>query len=352
MAAFVVFQTPLGPASTLATRSRTLVTVVILDHLRVRAAKQTTPTSWTTDVKDDEADVEDMEDEDPDARSQDHGNDFDASPRPFAPAGAKGVSAVVKRSASQQHAELSAARAQEEVRNSVLNPNLRRSGQSTKRGGWKSKEEGVVQSGRSVGSSSSALPRVQDKETEVLAAIDMRGVDSVVIEPLKDKRKDKDSGTDANQVAASTTFCLNLGGIVPRKYLLRADSVDTMREWVDAINERLSTYNRLSLESREIGGTDEPGARQAGRRNLKPQSSLDEGSPETSAKSAAPSTDDLAADRLNVRFVGSFIDVSKGSLATDPVHPKENLTQISGKLPLVMRESKNDVEAAANPWQS
>ena len=109
------------------------------------------------------------------------------------------------------------------------------------------------------------------KETgEILAAIDMRGVDSVVIEPLKDKRKDKDSGTDANQVAASTTFCLNLGGIVPRKYLLRADSVDTMREWVDAINERLSTYNRL-FGKQEIGGTDEPGARQAGRRNLRQQ---------------------------------------------------------------------------------
>ena len=86
------------------------------------------------DAEDDEADVEDMEDEDPDARSQ---TDGDFGPR------ARGPSHQRRRGGSRQRSKAQREPATPKLfvrstcsrrghRNSVLNPNLRRSGQSTK----------------------------------------------------------------------------------------------------------------------------------------------------------------------------------------------------------------------------
>ena len=252
-----VFQTPLLGASSLTLAARvedTELTVAILD-LTYEYEPPEGDDAYELDIadaEDDGADVEDMEDEDPDARSQDHGDDFDGSSRTFRTSrrrkGSRQQSKAQREPAARQSCS-SAARAQEE-RPPKLSAQPKSKGVQTKHQvtGWLEKQKKKGLFGRKWQKRWFELEAhylvYKTKETgEILAAIDMRGVDSVVIEPLKDKRKDKDSGTDANQVAASTTFCLNLGGTCASTFF--ADGVDTMREWVDAINERLSTYNRL-----------------------------------------------------------------------------------------------------------
>ena len=168
----------------------------------------------------------------------------------------------------------------------------------------------------------------------MLAAIDVRGVDSCVVENSEEFR-----------------FTLNLGGVVPRKYPLRASDQETLDMWVTAINKRLGEYRQEEKEKKYSGlgnsfkSGDDDGDRDGDDDDEKRGAGSSASSSFSSSSATTAKSDDakpLTTDSLQVRFVGSFLSVAntvkKNSNETLPVQPRENSNQVSGMLPLLIKE--------------
>ena len=232
-------------------------------------------------------------------------------------------------------------------RNSVMNPDLKLFAQQFRVRSWleKKKKKGLFKKGyqkRWFELDAHYIVYKKGEDEPVLAAIDVRGVDSCVVENSEEFR-----------------FTLNLGGVVPRKYPLRASDQETLDMWVTAINKRLGEYRQEEQEKKKfsgLGNSFKGGGGGGGDGSLDGDRDGDDddekrgagpSSPASSSSSSATTgkSDDakpLTTDSLQVRFVGSFLSVAntvkKNSNETLPVQPRENSNQVSGMLPLLIKE--------------
>jgi hypothetical protein len=184
-------------------------------------------------------------------------------------------------------------------------------------------------------------------EEPILAAIDMRGVDSCVVEDEE-----------------SCKFILNLGGVVPQKYRLRATNSNDLIMWVEAINKRLIKYRQEEFQKKFNG----PGgaayrhdismssmsdsmkhalddSNENSREGHETDDSTVDGGDRKRGSTLGPTTFDVtnieednkphASGALQVNFVGSFLDSTKHKNHTHPAEPNEQLNQLGGMLPLL-----------------
>jgi len=210
-------------------------------------------------------------------------------------------------------------------RNSVIHPDLSLFADRFRVRGWleKKKGKGLFKWGyqeRWFELEAHYIVYKKAADKPILAAIDMRGVDSCVISDEKSYR-----------------FTLNLGGVVPRKYPLRAKNSDDLNLWVDAINQRLSEY-RQQDHDRKFAGLG--GAFNDSDRSEEVEKKYEDDITASVAVPASKQDDQspVTKDSLQVRFVGTFLDSSKNQNVTHPVDPRENSLQVSGILPLLEKE--------------
>ena len=81
----------------------------------------------------------------------------------------------------------------------------------------------------------------KSEDDSILAAIDMRGVESCTIdgENTDEHLYELHTGTQGKSTKnKSCKFTLHLGGVVPRKYPLKASTRKETEMWVNAINQR------------------------------------------------------------------------------------------------------------------